>query len=134
MPISLRFFSHWRPNLAQILPQRPHLLSFFADFRWNMFGDSIHININLCCNSAVLKKIGKTSKKWFLGPICTKESHYGPHTKLETIFFGRNNKRRSLIFRNFFFYPNTICFGWVMNLFLSWSWVMFFSQKCVIYS
>ena len=45
----------------------------------------------------------------------------------ENNFFGRNNKNRSSAFGNFLFYHNNICFGWVMNLFLSW--VIFFVKK-----
>ena len=43
MPVSL-FFHNIGPNLAQILPQRQHPLSFFIDFQWNMLGDAININ------------------------------------------------------------------------------------------
>ena len=80
MPVSL-FFHNIGPNLAQILPQRPHPLSFF------LLGDSrclgiqlININ-NLCCNPVVLKKMVKPLKNAFMGPICTKRGHYGPHPK-----------------------------------------------------
>ena len=48
-------------------------------------------------------------------------------TQNENNFFGRNNKNRSSAFGNFLFYHNNICFGWVMNLFLSW--VIFFVKK-----
>ena len=41
------------------------------------------------------------------------------HAKDEKIFFGRNNKNRSSAFIKFLFYQDTICFDWVMNLFLS---------------
>ena len=69
----------------------------------------------------------KLLKIAFLGPICTKKGHYGPHPKWKIIFFGKNNNSRSSAPRNLF-YQNIICFGWVvMNFFLSW--VMFFVKK-----
>ena len=55
------FVFHIGPNLAQMLPLRPHPLSFFVDFHLYMLGDSININ-NFCSNPVVLKKIGITSK------------------------------------------------------------------------
>ena len=46
MPVSL-LFHNTRPNVALILPQTPHTLSFFfADLQWNMLGDSINTNKN----------------------------------------------------------------------------------------
>ena len=53
-------FHNVGPNLGQVLPLRPHLLSFHCQFTI-MLGDSININ-NLCCNLAVLKKILKPLK------------------------------------------------------------------------
>ena len=102
MLVSL-FFYNIGPNLAQILPQIPHPLSFFfVDFQWNVLGDSVNIN-SLCCNPVVLKnKIGKTSKKLlFWAQFSQKRGHYEPRPKWKTIFFGRNNKSKSLAFRNF---------------------------------
>ena len=54
------FFYNVGPTLAQILPQRYTHFTFLADFQWNMLGDTINSN-NLCCNAAVLKKVGKAS-------------------------------------------------------------------------
>ena len=130
----LCFFHNIGPNLVQILLQRPQpLSSLFADFQWNMLGDSININ-NLCCNPVVLKKkIGKISKKLlFWAKFVQKRGHYGQLPKWKTIFLGRNTKNRSSAFRNFLFYQNVICFGWVINFFPSW--VMFFVKKSVISS
>ena len=42
--------------------------------------------------------------------------------------FGRNNKSRSLAFRNFLFHQNIICFGWVMSLFL-FVWCLFIKKE-----
>ena len=68
------FFHNIGPNLTQIVPLKPHPLSFFfAEFQWNMLGDSIKIN-NFCCNPVVLKKIVKPLKNCFLGAQCTKGS------------------------------------------------------------
>ena len=79
--------------------------------------------------SSSSEKIGKTSIKLLsCVQFAQKRSHYGPCPLWKTIFWGRNNKYRSSAFRNFLFYQNAICFGWVMNLFLSW--LMFFVKKC----
>ena len=66
---------------------------------------------------------------WTAMQYAPERSHYGLCPKWKTIFFGRNNKSasRSPAFRNFLFYQNIICFGWVMNL--SLSWVMFSVKK-----
>ena len=41
MPVSL-FFHNFEPNLAQILPPKDHThFAFFADFQYNILGDSI---------------------------------------------------------------------------------------------
>ena len=92
------------PNFA---PKREHPLSFFADFQWNMLGDSININ-NLCCNPVVLKKknVVKSLTICFLGLLCKKRGHYDPRPKWKTIFVGRKNKSRSSAFRNFLFHQN----------------------------
>ena len=68
IPVPLFFHNILGPNLGNILPQRPHPLSFFIDFQWNMLKGSININ-NLCWNPAASskkkKKNGKTSKNCF---------------------------------------------------------------------
>ena len=80
MPVSL-LFHIIEPNLAQILPLRPHPLSyFFADFQLNMLGDSVLIN-NLCCNPVVLKKRVKPQKLQFWVQSALKKSQHGPHPK-----------------------------------------------------
>ena len=82
------FFYNIGPNLAQILPQIPHPLSFFfVDFQWNMLGDSVNIN-SLCCNPVVLKnKIGKTSKNCFFGPNFHKKGVIMNHAQNEKRLF-----------------------------------------------
>ena len=123
MPVAL-LFHNIGPNLiwAKFCPyNQMHFLSFvvIVDFQWNMLQDSINID-KFCCNPVVLKKIGKTSTKVaFLGPICTTKGSAWTMPKMKKqIFFGRNNKSRSFAFRNFLFYQNIICFGWVISLFL----------------
>ena len=127
MPVSLFFSQPWNwfgQNFA--LYTTPTFSFNFAYSKWNMLGDSIDIN-NLCCNLLALKKFVKNSKNCFLGPINAQErSHYGPRPN-EKQFFGTNNKSQLSAFRNFLLYQNIICFGWVVNLFLSWA--MFFVKK-----
>ena len=129
IPVPLFFHNILGPNLGNILPQRPHPLSFFINFQWNMLKGSININ-NLCWNPAASskkkKKMAKPLKIAFFGPICTKKGLLWVTSKMQNNK-RRNNKRRSSGFRNFLFSQNIICFSWVMNLFLSW--VMFFVKK-----
>ena len=84
-----------------------------------MLGDSINIK-SLLQSSSSEKNLVKPLKIAFLGPVCTtKRSTWAiPKMKNNFFFFFRNNKSRSSAFRNFSFYQNIICFGWVMNLFL----------------
>ena len=80
------------PNLTQILPQRPYLLSFsFADF--------INLN-NLCCNPVVLRKIGKPLKSCFLGPNCTEKGSWWD--KMKNIFFKQNYLQQIICFQKIF--------------------------------
>ena len=73
VPVFL-FFHNIGPNLAKILPLRPHPLSFFVDVQWNMLGDSVNIN-NFCCNPVVLQKLVKPLEIAFWDPVyTTKES------------------------------------------------------------
>ena len=74
------------------------------------------------------KKVGKTSQKLFFGPNLHRKEVIMGHTQDGKFFLAG----RSSAFRKFLFYQNTICFDWVMNLFLSW--VMFSVQKSVISS
>ena len=96
---------------------------FFADFQWNMLGDSINMN-NLC-----LKKLVKALKNCFSGPDLNKNGVLICHTQNEKQFFDRNNKSRSSVFKNVLFYQNIICFDWVIDFFLSWEW-RFCQKKC----
>ena len=93
-----------------------------------MLGVSININ-NLCYDPVVLKKkLGKPRKNCFFVSNLHKKGVIMGHAQNEKqIFWGRNNKIRSSAFRNFLFHQNIICFGWIMNLFLSS--VMFFVKK-----
>ena len=76
IPVSLFFSQHWTyfgPNFAL---KTTATLLFLADFRWNMFGDTININ-NMCCIPAVLKKkLVKSLKKFFWTQFAQKRSHY----------------------------------------------------------
>ena len=69
----------------------------------------------------------KTLKNYFFGPNLHKKVVIIGHAQNKKQFFGISNKSRSSSFRNFLFYPNIICFGSIMNLFLYW--VMFFVKN-----
>ena len=102
-----------------ILPHNHTHFPFFVDLQWNMLEDSININ-DFCCNPVVSKKkiVKPQQKLLFWAQFALQRGHHGPCPKWKNIFFGRNNKSKSLAFRNFLFYHNIICFGWVMSLFL----------------
>ena len=79
MSVSLSFFHNIGPN-STLCPKSHTCFPCFADFHYNMLGNSININ-NLCCNPVVLKKIDKTSLKLVLCPNCIKRDHYEPCPK-----------------------------------------------------
>ena len=99
------FFHNIGPNLAQILPPRPHFHFFFLiSDEWNVLGDSI--NINLSCTFE--KKNDKTSNKKMFCILWAQS----PHQKRgHNFFFAR--KQKHITCTNFLFYQNIICFGWV---------------------
>ena len=129
IPVSL-FFHSIGPNLVQLLPQRPHPLYFFlADFQWSMLGDSINFN-NLCSISSSEKKLVKSHKNCFLGPICTKKGVIMGH-EWKFFFLAEIRKADYQLSETFYFIKIYICFDWVMNFFLSW---VMFSFKRVSFS
>ena len=121
MPVSL-FFHNTGPNLALILPLRPHPLSFLANFQWNMLGDSININ-NFCCNPAILKNLGETFNLIFfffwIGAICTTKRSAWATPKMKNNFLLAEITKANHQLSDTF-YIKISCFGWVMlsmNLF-----------------
>ena len=106
-------WTYFGPNFA---PKTTPILLSLTDFQWNMLEDTINFN-NLCWNLAVLKRSWqKLLKIVFLDPICIEKGSLWTTPKMKKHFFGRKNKNRSSAFRKSLFYPNIICFNWVINL------------------
>ena len=64
-------------------------------------GDTININ-NLCCNPAVLKKVGKTSSKLvFWTQFAQKRGHYG-HAQGGKNFFWQKYQKKIISFQKVF--------------------------------
>ena len=94
-----------------------------------MLEDSININ-NFRCNPVVLKKklVKRQQKLLFWTQFALQRGQHEPCPKRKSKFFGRNNKSRSLAFRNVLFYQDIKCFDWVTNLFL-FVWYFFIGKE-----
>ena len=78
-------------------------------------------------DSSSEKKLVKPLQNCSFGPNLHRTAVIMDHAQDGKIFFDRNNNSRSSAFRKFLFYQNSICFDWVINIFLSW--VMFSVKK-----
>ena len=105
---------HLMQNMKKTLKQQ--FLCFFSQ-HWTYFGpdfalkttptllllagDTININ-NLCCNPAVLKKVGKTSSKLvFWTQFAQKRGHYG-HAQGGKNFFWQKYQKKIISFQKVF--------------------------------
>ena len=127
MALSL-FFYNTGSKLPQIWPKdHTHFLFFFffADFQWNMLGDSININC-LCCNTVILKK-KKKLVNCFIGSNLHKKRVSTSQIHNEKQIFGSYNKSRSSAFRKFLFYQKYHLADLWIFFYLEWC---FSSKKC----
>ena len=105
----LCFFHNIGPTLAQIFLQRPHPLYFF----WLIFNEicqGIQLLLIMLQSRSFEKKLVKPLKNCFFGPNLHRKEVIMGHAQDGKIFFGRNNKNRSSVFRKFLFYQSIICF------------------------
>ena len=110
IPVTL-FFHNIGPNLTQILSQRPHPLYFLCLISSEICQGIQLILITCVAIQEFWKKLVKRFKSSFFGPNLHRKGVIMGNTQDGKIFFGRNNKSRSSVFRKFSFYQNIICFN-----------------------